>query len=73
MSGWAALFFDVAIMPRDVGGTLSRLSRVARIADLLHAATPNANVVAITCRGSPVNYPSALSASARCRYSHDHR
>ncbi|WP_454561390.1 ATP-dependent DNA ligase [Mycobacterium haemophilum] len=41
------LFFDVAATSRDVGGTSSRLSKVARIAELLRAAAPDAHVVAI--------------------------
>lgn len=41
------LFFDVATTSHDVGGTASRLSKVARIADVLRAAAPDATVVAI--------------------------
>ncbi|MCV6989073.1 ATP-dependent DNA ligase [Mycobacterium timonense] len=41
------LLFDVATASADVGGTPSRLTKVARIADLLRRAAPNAALVAI--------------------------
>jgi DNA ligase-1 len=41
------LLLDVATASLDVGGTSSRLSKVARIADLLRSAAPDAEVVAI--------------------------
>ncbi len=41
------LLLDVAVTSTDVGGTSSRLSKVAHIADLLRRAAPEAAVVAL--------------------------
>lgn len=47
MSQWGMLLVDVATTSGDVGGTSSRLTKVAHIADLLHRAAPDSELVAV--------------------------
>ena len=65
------LLIDVASTSLNVGGTSSRLTKVAHIAELLRRAAPDpTNSSRSSCRGSPASCRNARSASAGHRCGH---